>query len=269
MWWWRFVTNTFSPFWRSVGPRCLRPCWSRPGPDWWWNDLWWGTMDMRSWPCCSPVSLATLAPSLSLELLLLYMLRHLNPPSRWVRCWCRSLCQSCWHRSHMPVSKVMSNSAWGSWSDSWSVLLLLSVSLRLISWWISIGSWSLGLVYLQSAWSLYLAHWLCHKLWEWGYDPDVYAIPLLTSLIDLTVQMMLASMFAILHLFLGRWTTLVARWGREPRLRTAWDDRFFWFWFFFLNVRNMLWFLFYHLADDNVHWPAWSLWVPFYHLLEL
>ncbi|KAG0146989.1 hypothetical protein CROQUDRAFT_656634 [Cronartium quercuum f. sp. fusiforme G11] len=54
---------------------------------------------------------------------------------------------------------------------------------------------------LSSSLSLTLAYVLCHKLWQWGYDPDVYAIPLLTSLVDLATQLMLSSTFGIIQLF--------------------------------------------------------------------
>ncbi|KAH9810948.1 hypothetical protein DFH28DRAFT_1033125 [Melampsora americana] len=56
---------------------------------------------------------------------------------------------------------------------------------------------------LSTLMSLTLAYQLSHKLWAWGYDPDVYAIPLLTSLIDLASQILLSGTFAILK-FLAR-----------------------------------------------------------------
>ncbi|KAI5476232.1 magnesium transporter [Pseudohyphozyma bogoriensis] len=56
---------------------------------------------------------------------------------------------------------------------------------------------------LQTIISLVVGYFLCIVLWKKDYDPDVYALPLLSSLLDLTGQLMLVGVFSVARLFSG------------------------------------------------------------------
>ncbi|KAI7815999.1 hypothetical protein BC939DRAFT_67861 [Gamsiella multidivaricata] len=47
--------------------------------------------------------------------------------------------------------------------------------------------------------SLAMARWITHLFWRWGYDPDNYALPILTSLIDVIGTVFLVAGFWALH----------------------------------------------------------------------
>ncbi|KAI1306747.1 hypothetical protein EDD11_004673 [Mortierella claussenii] len=47
--------------------------------------------------------------------------------------------------------------------------------------------------------SLAMARWITHIFWKWGYDPDNYALPILTSLIDVIGTAFLVTGFWVLH----------------------------------------------------------------------
>lgn len=49
---------------------------------------------------------------------------------------------------------------------------------------------------VSNAFSLFLAHWLCHTLWYWDYDPDLSCLPYLTSLVDVVGQALLLGTFS-------------------------------------------------------------------------
>lgn len=48
----------------------------------------------------------------------------------------------------------------------------------------------------QSAISLLLAKWLTHKLWQRGYDPDTYCLPVHSSIMELVGQCLLVGAYA-------------------------------------------------------------------------
>lgn len=52
------------------------------------------------------------------------------------------------------------------------------------------------LISSQSAISLSLAKWLTHKLWQRGYDPDTYCLPVHSSLMELVGQCLLVAAYA-------------------------------------------------------------------------
>ncbi|KAF9354395.1 hypothetical protein BGX34_011033 [Mortierella sp. NVP85] len=66
--------------------------------------------------------------------------------------------------------------------------------------------WSVGMVFgyalvalcLVIA-SLIMARWMTHMFWKWGYDPDNYVLPILTSLIDVIGTALLVVAFWALH----------------------------------------------------------------------
>ncbi|KAI8357970.1 hypothetical protein B0O80DRAFT_271566 [Mortierella sp. GBAus27b] len=47
--------------------------------------------------------------------------------------------------------------------------------------------------------SLVMARWITHLFWKWGYDPDNYVLPILTSLIDVIGTGLLVLAFWALH----------------------------------------------------------------------
>ncbi|GAA5890368.1 hypothetical protein JCM6882_008810 [Rhodosporidiobolus microsporus] len=58
------------------------------------------------------------------------------------------------------------------------------------------GGWA-GVVVLQTCIALFLAYQGTLLLWRWDYDPDVYALPLLTSFLDVSGQLLLVGCYAL------------------------------------------------------------------------
>ncbi|CAH7678421.1 hypothetical protein PPACK8108_LOCUS12944 [Phakopsora pachyrhizi] len=91
-------------------------------------------------------------------------------------------------------------------------LVLLGLSLTVLigftSWSCLVGNLKLSALFtfgfmicitVCSMVSLLLAYYLTHKLWDYGCDPDIYAIPLLNSMMDVIGQTMLVITFIIFH----------------------------------------------------------------------
>ncbi|GAA6026904.1 hypothetical protein JCM8097_005950 [Rhodosporidiobolus ruineniae] len=64
-----------------------------------------------------------------------------------------------------------------------------------------------GVVVVQGVLSLVLAYHGTLLLWKWDYDPDVYALPLLTSFLDVAGQLLLVGAYALTkHLTGADWS---------------------------------------------------------------
>jgi solute carrier family 41 len=51
---------------------------------------------------------------------------------------------------------------------------------------------------MQAITSLFLARFLTNALWKRSLDPDMYALPILSALVDLVGQLLLVACFEIL-----------------------------------------------------------------------
>ncbi|GAA5970152.1 hypothetical protein JCM11641_000290 [Rhodosporidiobolus odoratus] len=70
------------------------------------------------------------------------------------------------------------------------------------------GLASAAVVVVQIVLALLLAYWGTLLLWKWDYDPDVYALPLLTSFLDVSGQLLLVGAYALTkHLTSADWTS--------------------------------------------------------------
>ncbi|GAA5845297.1 hypothetical protein JCM11251_006392 [Rhodosporidiobolus azoricus] len=66
--------------------------------------------------------------------------------------------------------------------------------------------WALGwamVVLVQISIALFLAYQGTLLLWRWDYDPDVYALPLLTSFLDVSGQLLLVACYALVKKITG------------------------------------------------------------------
>ncbi|KAM0754028.1 hypothetical protein T439DRAFT_285754 [Meredithblackwellia eburnea MCA 4105] len=77
--------------------------------------------------------------------------------------------------------------------------------------------WSyLLVVAFQLIIALGVGYYLAMLLWRWDYDPDVYALPLLSSFLDVTGQLMLVGAFALTRKMAGPAIEVVEEIAGEP-----------------------------------------------------
>ncbi|GAA6001030.1 hypothetical protein JCM10207_007381 [Rhodosporidiobolus poonsookiae] len=73
-----------------------------------------------------------------------------------------------------------------------------------------------GVVAVQMIIALFLAFWGTTMLWKWDYDPDVYALPLLTSFLDVSGQLLLVAAYALTKKLTGAdWTSAASEAGEK------------------------------------------------------